>query len=111
MMDMSDGLATDLAHICQASGLGARITMPPFSPALQRAAAVLADWDPVQAVLAGGEDYALLFTTAADAAEEVRRLCPQAQALGCMVPGQGVSLAHQGQEQEISFQGWQHLFS
>jgi thiamine-monophosphate kinase len=59
-MDISDGLAADLGHMCRASGCGARVTLPqvPVSPAL---AELLAD-DPnlLLSAVTGGDDYELL---------------------------------------------------
>lgn len=59
MIDVSDGLSTDLGHICKASGLGARIysaRLPvPRVPSGRR-------FDPLRAALDGGDDYELLFT-------------------------------------------------
>jgi thiamine-monophosphate kinase len=78
MMDMSDGLATDLGHICRESGVGARIELAalPVAPVTREAASVLGK-DPLQWATGGGEDYELLFTCEAgmvDAvADELRR--------------------------------------
>lgn len=61
-MDISDGLVQDLGHLCRASGLAARVEAArvPLSPA---AAAVLrADQSLLASVLAGGDDYEVLFT-------------------------------------------------
>jgi len=61
MMDLSDGLATDLAHICVASSSNAVLYRDrlPAHQNLQKAAE-LTDADPVQWMIAGGEDYELL---------------------------------------------------
>jgi thiamine-monophosphate kinase len=62
MIDISDGLSTDLAHICKSSGVGA-IVWTPKIPAvkipqeLQRLGLT-----PLEMALHGGEDYELLFT-------------------------------------------------
>jgi thiamine-monophosphate kinase len=63
MIDLSDGLATDLRHICRASGVGALLDADqiPLSPAL-RTAADLLKTAPLQLALTGGEDYQLLFS-------------------------------------------------
>jgi len=63
MMDMSDGLATDLGHICRESGVGARIMVDtlPIPPAARDAASALGR-DPLEWATVGGEDYELLFT-------------------------------------------------
>ena len=66
-IDTSDGLAADLAHLCDRSGVGVRIdaaALPIARPASELAR-VLAR-DPVDSALAGGEDYELLFTASPD---------------------------------------------
>ncbi len=69
MIDLSDGLSSDLAHICEASGVGARIRLGdlPISDACRRLAAAMGV-APCDAALHGGEDYELLFTAGPDAA-------------------------------------------
>jgi thiamine-monophosphate kinase len=62
LIDLSDGLSSDLGRLCRASGVGARIwperiPVPPIGRA--RDAHL---WDPLQLALHGGEDYQLLFT-------------------------------------------------
>lgn len=62
MIDTSDGLSTDLKHICTASGVGAvirteRIPLPRIPPGVGRMRL-----DAVNLALNGGEDYELLFT-------------------------------------------------
>ncbi len=63
MLDVSDGLLGDLLHICTSSGVGAliepaRLSIPPELASFCRKHAL----DPVETILTGGEDYALLFT-------------------------------------------------
>jgi thiamine-monophosphate kinase len=66
MMDLSDGLSTDLARLCQASGVGARlwadripkVTVPQAVGKLLSRRRV----DALQLALHGGDDYELLFT-------------------------------------------------
>jgi thiamine-monophosphate kinase len=75
MLDVSDGLLSDLGHICQASQVGASVELAqvPLSPACRevaRAAGVrAAHW-----ALTGGEDYQLLFTTAPANVADVQTL-------------------------------------
>ncbi len=63
MIDISDGLSSDLSHICAQSGVGASVFAEkiPLSPSLRKAAAHLGK-APLQYALSGGEDYELLFT-------------------------------------------------
>ena len=63
MIDISDGLSSDLAHICEQSGVGAEIQGDriPISPALMRLSSGLA-MPVLHYALSGGEDYELLFT-------------------------------------------------
>ena len=65
MMDISDGIASDLRHILKASGAGAEIRTAdiPLSDELRQVCA-RQGWDALDLALTGGEDYELLFTMA-----------------------------------------------
>jgi thiamine-monophosphate kinase len=76
MIDTSDGLSTDLNHICKESGVGARIWVEKIPSvgvpeSLQRRGLAL---DSLQLALHGGEDYQLLFTVPRAAARRLPRL-------------------------------------
>src|SRR5579859_3363657 len=77
MMDISDGLSSDLPRLCAASGVGARIWSAKI-PKL-KIPAVLArhNLDALELALHGGDDYALLFTARPKSANSLRVLAPQ----------------------------------
>ena len=63
MMDISDGIGSDLEHILEASGVGAEVDPAslPLSAPLQRVC-TRQGWDAAELAVCGGEDYELLFT-------------------------------------------------
>lgn len=73
-IDISDGLAADLGHICETSGVGARIDAArvPLSPAA--AAALAGGAALIETVLSGGDDYELLFCAPAAQASAIANL-------------------------------------
>jgi thiamine-monophosphate kinase len=105
-IDISDGLSTDLHHLCEASRCGAEIErerIPIFSD-LQRAAPQLGI-DIAGAVLHGGEEYALLFTSPLREAELSSRVGRPVYAIGRIVEGRGVTL----NGQPLEAKGWDHF--
>ena len=75
MIDLSDGLASDLRQICRSSQCGARVYLERIP--IARQTTELAEEmriDPVIAALNGGEDHELLFTVPLDKQEQVARL-------------------------------------
>jgi len=74
MIDLSDGLAGDVYHVCQASGTGVRIwaNRLPVSEATY-AVAKAAKRDYLEFALFGGEDYELLCTAPPEQADELAR--------------------------------------
>ncbi len=75
MIDLSDGLASDLMQICKSSSCGARIYLERIPIARQTSSlAEEMHADPVVAALNGGEDYELLFTVPLSMQEQIMRL-------------------------------------
>ena len=105
MMDLSDGLATDLARLMKASGCGARVELEalPVSGALARVATDHG-WDAAELAAAGGEEYCLLFTVAPDAAEEAGAIV-----VGEVLAGEGVSWVRGGAAVRLSEKGFNHF--
>lgn len=116
MMDISDGLATDLAHLCRESGVGAEIDSRslPIDDLLREAALEL-DTNVYDWVLKGGEDYQLLFTTAAEDEHKVKQLLAdnpggKISCIGRIADKNGVFLnLGDGECREITFQGYDHF--
>ena len=70
-IDLSDGLSTDLAHLCEASGVGARVwasRMP--LPEMPGESGIIKS---LQLALSGGEDYELLFSVPRGKAARIPR--------------------------------------
>ena len=61
MIDLSDGLSSDLAHLCRESGVGARVEAESLPLDSIPKAAPPADSDALSLALHGGEDFELLF--------------------------------------------------
>jgi thiamine-monophosphate kinase len=83
VMDISDGLAGDAAHIAEASSV--TIALDPSGAACHegiRAFCDVYDLSPAETVLAGGEDYELLFACPEDRFAALQPLLPQAVRVG-----------------------------
>ena len=111
MIDISDGLASELFHICSASGVGAIIEEGnvPISQEAQLQALEF-NLDPITTAMSGGEDYQLLFTIDPKDVEKVRFL-PDLYISGEIVPkADGVKLHTTGGNiHAITAQGWNHF--
>ena len=111
MIDVSDGLASDLRHICAASEVGAFIeeTGVPIHPEAQQMALKF-KLDPITCALSGGEDYELLFTIDPKDVPRVR-LLPDIYMMGEIVAAEeGIRLHTTGGNiHDIPAQGWQHF--
>ncbi len=85
MIDLSDGLGTDLANLCRESRVSARIREDriPVDPAATLIGHRLAE-DPKAMALGGGEDFELLFTSSVDPPEILRLFSdgPEVTAVG-----------------------------
>ncbi len=115
MMDISDGLATDLAHLCNESGVAAEIDKEslPISGALRDTAEALA-CDPVAWAISGGEDYRLLFTVPGGHREKLSALVRDQlgrdiTVIGRIIEGEGVTLLDGEGRLDISYRGYDHF--
>lgn len=108
MIDVTDGLASDLLHICKLSDTGCRIfySKIPVDYETSRIAEEF-NIDPITPALNGGEDYEFLFTVPLDLFEKVK-LIPQVKVIGHMTaPGTSCFIVgDDGSEVEITSMGW-----
>ena len=111
MIDVSDGIASELFHICQQSKVGAFVEEEAV-PINQEAQllAIKFNLDPITCALNGGEDYELLFTVNPKDLEKIRFL-PDIHIIGEIVPPEdGIKLHTKGGNiHHIKAQGWQHF--
>jgi thiamine-monophosphate kinase len=117
MIDVSDGLAADLGHICDASGVGVRINAKVLPVAeATRTVAAAARADPLAWALGGGEDYELCFTADPERVDRLVAAVQEATAtpvsvIGEILPGEAgrwLRLAD-GAEVPLAPSGWDHF--
>lgn len=111
MMDISDGLSSELLHICQQSGVGCRVYEEHIP--LDYQTAVMAEelnLNVTTCALNGGEDYELLFTVPIGCHAEIEKMENvrmighiTRKELGCAL------ISRDGNEFELKAQGWNPL--
>ena len=111
-IDISDGLISDLKHICEASQVGARIEVDrvPVEPAV----GVSFSDKSLEMALSGGEDYELLFTGDADVINRIRKVasCPITVIGEVVVDKGGVALLDsKGNPFNLNRAGWDHFIT
>jgi thiamine-monophosphate kinase len=114
MIDISDGLSTDLWHILDESGQGA-ILHADAIPIAEAVAALQASGfavDPLQLALSSGEEYELLFTCHPEDCSRLSELSSALSvpitAIGQIVPGKSLQLERGGALEEVSPCGYEH---
>lgn len=108
MIDVSDGLASEIRHLCQRSGRGVRLYEDkiPILPETYAAARAF-ELDPTLCALSGGEDYELLFAVApADINQFLNH--PLFSVIGHFTEAEKghVLVTKQGLEVPLQAQGW-----
>jgi thiamine-monophosphate kinase len=118
LLDISDGLSSDLRHVCAASGVGARleaVDIPIDEEARQVAAAL--QLDPLALALHGGEDFELCFTVPPGGLRDIQHAfqqrfhCPLTQ-VGVIQAGNDVMLGlPDGTAASLPARGYDHFRS
>ncbi len=110
MMDISDGLSSELLHICKQSDTGCRIYEERIPIDYQTA--IMAEelgMNLVTAALNGGEDYELLFTVPLSHHEDVSKIKGVSVIGHICKPEMGCAMVtRDGGEIELKAQGWNH---
>lgn len=111
MIDISDGVSSDLMHICKQSGVGAYLEESgvPIHPDAQMMALKF-QLDPITCALSGGEDYELLFTINPKDVDKIKYL-PDIYIAGEIVDAKdGIKLHTKGGNiHDLQAQGWTHF--
>ena len=112
MIDISDGLASEILHLCKESGVGCqlyedRIPLDPSTVKLAKEFQIV----PSVAALSGGEDYELLFTIDQKDYEKIKDLSADITVIGYMTGDKGVAemVTPDLHVIPIKAQGWDHM--
>jgi thiamine-monophosphate kinase len=117
MIDVSDGLAADLGHLCDASGVDLRVEaeLLPVAEVARQVARELGG-DPLAWALAGGEDYELAFTAPPARVDALIAAVGRAggtpvHVIGEILPhGEGRNLKQSdGSTTPLAADGWKHF--
>ena len=107
MIDISDGLSSEIMHLCKSSDLGCTIYEDkiPMDPQMIRLAEEFGI-NPITAVLNGGEDYELLFTISLGDYDKIKHT-PSLTAIGHMTDSKPIQLITNAEQAiELEAQGW-----
>lgn len=112
MIDISDGLASELIHICKGSNLGAVLYEDklPIERNTYEVVTEMPNLSPLTSALNGGEDYELLFTVKVEDKDKLTKLADVSMIGYTRKVKEGLTLISRGgQEIEITAQGWNHF--
>jgi thiamine-monophosphate kinase len=111
MIDISDGLASELLHLSKNSNLGIKLFEDKVPiDSMTYDAALEFKLDPITVALSGGEDYELLFTISPDDFEKIKNHA-DIHFIGHMHENanQNVMISKQGTVVPLKAQGWKHF--
>ncbi len=112
MIDISDGLASEILHLCKESGTGCqlyeeKIPLDPSTVALAKDFQIV----PSVTALSGGEDYELLFTIDQKDYEQIQKIASDVTVIGYMTDEKGIAqmITPDLHVIPIKAQGWDHM--
>ena len=113
-IDVSDGLAADLGHLLEVSGLSAEVDTPALPLSGAAKAALAADPALLGRLITGGDDYELLFTVAPGREKEVAALSDRLELaltrIGRLAAGSGLTVRDAaGKALALVSGGWTHF--
>ena len=112
MIDISDGLASEILHLCKESGVGCQLYEDkiPLDPSTEK---IAKDFQIVPSVAAmnGGEDYELLFTIDQKDYEKIQKIAEDVTVIGYMTEDKGIAELVTPDKHVIPLkaQGWDHF--
>lgn len=101
-IDLSDGLSSDLAHLCRESGVGAEIVADRLP---------LGTGATVEQALYGGEDYELLFAAPPTARLPKKIAGVPVKEIGRITTGKAIWITEAGRRRKLKPRGWEHFRS
>jgi len=106
MIDVSDGLSSDIAHICRASGVGAEIhaELLPIDPAIR---AIFGEAEASELAVNGGEDFRLLFTSSDP---RVEQLLGVSRIGKITATPNSIEILSSGRRRPLQPKGYRHFF-
>ena len=112
MIDISDGLASEVLHLCKESGVGCqlfegKIPQDPTTVKIAKDFQIV----PSIAALNGGEDYELLFTIDQKDYEKIQKMSEDVSIIGYMTPDKGITelITPDNHAIPLKAQGWNHF--
>jgi thiamine-monophosphate kinase len=110
MIDVSDGLSSDLGHICEESCVGAEIVAANIPLGAGVMSLTTLERPALEYALSGGEDYELLFTVPLDKLRKLKSLKLAASEIGVITRGRSVSIVGgDGRKTLLQASGYDHF--